>query len=61
MVAMRFIVGDGKEDAFDRLASELGGVPIEKAATNGQVSSRESSRMVNPIFKTGFKSVVVPL
>jgi hypothetical protein len=40
MVAMRFLVGDGKDDAFDRLASELGGVTIETAATNGQGKSR---------------------
>lgn len=31
---MRFLVGDGQDDAFDRLASELGGVTMKTAATN---------------------------
>lgn len=31
---MRFLVGDGQDDAFDRLASDLGGVTIKAAATN---------------------------
>ena len=31
---MRFLVGDGQDDAFDRLASELGGVTMKAAATN---------------------------
>lgn len=38
--AMKFLVGDGQDDAFDRLASELGGVTIETAATNGKGKRR---------------------
>lgn len=30
--AMKYLVGDGKNDAFDRLASDLGGVSIKTAA-----------------------------
>lgn len=32
--SMKYLVGDGKNDAFDRLASALGGVTIETAATH---------------------------
>jgi hypothetical protein len=32
VASMKFLVGDGKNDAFDRLASALGGVTIETAA-----------------------------
>ncbi|GKY99966.1 hypothetical protein MPSEU_000950200 [Mayamaea pseudoterrestris] len=35
MNAMKYLVGDGKEDAFDRLASDLGGVSLEMAASDG--------------------------
>ena len=38
--AMTFLVGDGQDDAFDRLASDLGGVTIETAATNGKGKRR---------------------
>ena len=38
--AMRYLVGDGKDDAFDRLASELGGVTIETAAASAQGKAR---------------------
>ena len=37
---MRFLVGDGQEDAFDRLASELGGVTILVAANNVKGKAR---------------------
>ena len=40
MTSMRYLVGDGKDDAFDRLASELGGVTIETAATNPDGKAR---------------------
>jgi hypothetical protein len=40
MASMKHLVGDGKDDAFDRLASELGGVTIEMAATNAKAKSR---------------------
>ena len=40
MASMKFLVGDGKDDAFDRLASELGGVTIETAAANGRGKAR---------------------
>jgi hypothetical protein len=40
MDAMKFLVGDGQCDAFDRLASDLGGVTIETAATNGKGKRR---------------------
>jgi hypothetical protein len=33
--AMKYLVGDGKDDAFDRLASDLSGVTFETASTNG--------------------------
>jgi hypothetical protein len=32
--AIAYLVGDGKDDAFDRLASDLSGVSLEMAATN---------------------------
>jgi hypothetical protein len=32
--AMAYLVGDGKDDAFDRLASDLSGVTLEMAAAN---------------------------
>ena len=32
--SMKFLVGDGEDDAFDRLATELGGVTFEMASTN---------------------------
>lgn len=38
--SMKYLVGDGKEDAFDRLASELGGVTLETAAGNGKGKRR---------------------
>jgi hypothetical protein len=38
--AMKFLVGDGQGDAFDRLASDLGGVTIETAAANGKGKRR---------------------
>lgn len=38
--AMRCLVGDGQEDAFDRLASDLGGVTIETAAANDKGKRR---------------------
>jgi hypothetical protein len=40
MDAMKFLVGDGQDDAFDRLASDLGGVTIETAAANGRGKRR---------------------
>jgi hypothetical protein len=40
MDAMKFLVGNGHDDAFDRLASDLGGVTIETAATNGKGKRR---------------------
>jgi hypothetical protein len=38
--AMKFLVGDGQDDAFDRLASDLGGVTITTAASNGKGKRR---------------------
>lgn len=38
--AMKFLVGDGKNDAFDRLASDLGGVTLETASTNDKGKRR---------------------
>lgn len=38
--AMKFLVGDGKDDAFDRLASDLGGVTLETASLNGKGKRR---------------------
>lgn len=40
MDAMKFLVGDGQDDAFDRLASDLSGVTIETAASNGKGKRR---------------------
>lgn len=40
VAAMKFLVGDGQDDAFDRLASDLGGVTIETASTNGMGKRR---------------------
>jgi tetratricopeptide (TPR) repeat protein len=40
MNAMKFLVGDGQDDAFDRLASDLGGVTLETASTNGKGKRR---------------------
>lgn len=40
MNAMKYLVGDGKDDAFDRLASDLGGVTLETAAANGEGKRR---------------------
>lgn len=34
IASMKYLVGDGKNDAFDRLASALGGVTIETAASH---------------------------
>jgi hypothetical protein len=33
--AMKYLVGDGRDDAFDRLSSDLGGVTMDMAALNG--------------------------
>lgn len=38
--AMAFLVGDGKDDAFDRLASDLSGVTFETASTSEQAKRR---------------------
>jgi hypothetical protein len=38
--AMKCLVGDGQDDAFDRLASDLSGVTIETAASNGKGKRR---------------------
>ena len=38
--SMKYLVGDGKEDAFDRLASDLSGVTLETAASNGKGKRR---------------------
>lgn len=40
MASMKHLVGDGKDDAFDRLASELGGFTIEMAAINTKAKAR---------------------
>ena len=40
MASMKYLVGDGKDDAFDRLASELGGVTIEMASGNTKAKAR---------------------
>merc|ERR1719491_686349 len=37
---MRYLEGNGQEDAFDRLASELGGVTIEVASSNSLGKAR---------------------
>lgn len=38
--SMKYLVGDGKEDAFDRLATELAGVTLETASTNDKGKRR---------------------
>lgn len=38
--AMKYLVGNGQEDALDRLASELGGVTIEVASANSLGKAR---------------------
>ena len=38
--AMKYLVGDGKNDAFERVASELSGVTLETAATHGKGKRR---------------------
>jgi len=38
--AMKFLVGDGKSDAFERMASDLSGVTMETASTNGKGKRR---------------------
>lgn len=38
--SIKYLVGDGKDDAFDRLASDLGGVTLETASTNGKGKRR---------------------
>jgi len=38
--AMKFLVGDGQDDAFDRLASDLSGVTLETASSNGKGKRR---------------------
>lgn len=38
--ARAFLIGDGKGDAIDRLASDLGGVTLETAAANGKGKRR---------------------
>jgi hypothetical protein len=38
--SMKYFVIDGKEDAFDRLASDLSGVTLETAAGNGKGKRR---------------------
>jgi len=40
MASMKILVGDGKDDAFDRLSSDLGGVTIGMASTNAKAKSR---------------------
>lgn len=40
MASMKLLVGDGKDDAFDRLASDLGGVTIDMASSNAQAKER---------------------
>ena len=40
MTSMKILVGDGKDDAFDRLSSDLGGVTIGMASTNNKAKSR---------------------
>lgn len=38
--AMAYLVGNGKDDAFDRLASDLSGVTLETASTNDPAKRR---------------------
>ena len=40
MASMKILVGDGKDDAFDRLSSDLGGVTIGMASTNNKGKER---------------------
>ena len=40
MASMKILVGDGKDDAFDRLSSDLGGVTIGMASTNNKAKER---------------------
>lgn len=49
VASMKFLVGDGKNDAFDRLASALGGVTIEtanRAGTPGKMRLAKAQAMV---------------
>lgn len=38
--AMKYLVGDGRSDAFDRMAADLSGVTMETASTNGKGKRR---------------------
>ena len=40
MASMKILVGDGKDDAFDRLSSDLGGVTIGMASGNAKAKAR---------------------
>mmetsp|Transcript_22453 Transcript_22453/g.25273 ORF Transcript_22453/g.25273 Transcript_22453/m.25273 type:complete len:995 (+) Transcript_22453:122-3106(+) len=40
MASMKLLVGDGKDDAFDRLSSDLGGVTMERAASRSTAKAR---------------------
>jgi tetratricopeptide (TPR) repeat protein len=40
MDAIKYLAGDGKEDAFDRLASDLCGVTLKLAASDGKAKRR---------------------
>jgi len=40
MASMKILVGDGKDDAFDRLSSDLGGVTIGMASANNKAKSK---------------------
>jgi tetratricopeptide (TPR) repeat protein len=40
MTSMKYLVGDGKDDAFDRLASHLSGVTLETAASHPKGKAR---------------------
>jgi len=40
LASMKILVGDGKDDAFDRLSSDLGGVTIGMASANNKAKSR---------------------
>lgn len=47
--SMKFLVGDGKNDAFDRLATALAGVTIEtanRAGTSGKIRLAKAQAMV---------------
>ena len=48
MASMKILAGDGKDDAFDRLSSDLGGVTIGMASANNKAKSRlaEAQTMV---------------